>query len=421
MANNLPQFSQEDLDELIEGRSTGQFFIATDRVQAILTKYNISRRQISEKAGIHSSTISRALSKYAVHPNTAEYLIVALWDTLGENAKRELLHNSGPLFQPAPSKTRHSSNRYGQLNFNQLVDVPPEPTGVLWTHDRKVFEISKPYSTSDIEVTTEKVTQQLFAGIKRKSQQATEVSFRLSNSEGWKGLVEAISRFNAGCSVDIQDIPENLGILYDSMLEIASFIEQNERIEKEGHDLIEPLPADVNRAVVDLVRNGAPWLRLFPTIRNLDDQAGAFLTRPALVDPARQLLLSAKSSGLIPQQDSSRLLALATAVPIGDLQGKKASTRVVSSTKNLVLAAASVLSGFFMGAVASDYATKSTIVQRIGRVLADTEDAATQLVSDLPADLRVAFRSLVQEAKGPTLNNGPGGANDSLDLDLGGQ
>lgn len=53
---------------------------------------------------------------------------------------------------------------------------------------------------------------------------------------------------------------------------------------------------------------------------------------------------------------------------------------------------------FYFGAISSDFATKSVLVQRAGSFLAAAEAEVLALVEDFPADMRFALEALIRHA-----------------------
>ncbi|MBD8546730.1 hypothetical protein [Sphingomonas sp. CFBP 8760] len=52
-----------------------------------------------------------------------------------------------------------------------------------------------------------------------------------------------------------------------------------------------------------------------------------------------------------------------------------------------------------LDAAVSDYATRSTLAKRAGTMLAQAEDAITEIVASLPSDVATAMRQLTAHAK----------------------
>lgn len=146
-----------------------------------------------------------------------------------------------------------------------------------------------------------------------------------------------------------------------------------------------------------MIRTAAPWLRQFPTIRELDEQSVSFLTRTDLLDPGAALIASAREKQLVSADDAAALLGLMEAAKRGELQGTKAKTRSVLGVRNLLCATATIVAGFISGAIASSYAEQSLLMKHAGAFLAQEEVAVVEFLNDLPTDLQAAFQELMKE------------------------
>ena len=166
------------------------------------------------------------------------------------------------------------------------------------------------------------------------------------------------------------------------------------------HDSVafdDPLDADIHGLLTDLVQTAAPWLRGFPTVAAWDDAAGKALVRADLFQPAREFARKARAQQAISEHDADEMELLADAADASDYQGQKAGNRAVASSKNLMFATSGTFAAFLSGAVASDFATRSLLVQRAGATLAAAEAEVEAFAATLPGDLRQALRTLVSE------------------------
>ena len=154
-----------------------------------------------------------------------------------------------------------------------------------------------------------------------------------------------------------------------------------------------PLDAEIRRPLDDLVRSLAPWLRQFPTIREIDDEAGQFLTPPPATDVSIAVVEVARETALITEGDVNQLRALIDASKRGEFQGAKAGRRGILSARNIVLASVSLFGTLILG----DFGTKSVLVDKAGTFLAAGEAAILQIVAELPHDIRIVVETMVNE------------------------
>jgi hypothetical protein len=217
---------------------------------------------------------------------------------------------------------------------------------------------------------------------------------------GWHGIAAASQRFLDGVQRPTHDIPNHLGFIYSAILELGSFPEQEFGLQRGSGSAADPLDPEVHRALSDLIRTAAPWLRQFPTIRELDEQLGEFLTRDDLLDPGAALINSAQNNALVSSTDATAILGLVEAAKRGEFQGAKARTRGVLTVRNLLIAVVTVVVlPLFVGAVGSSYSEKSPLMDDAGKFLVQSENEISKLVADWPDDLRLAFQELLREIK----------------------
>jgi transcriptional regulator with XRE-family HTH domain len=283
---------------------------------------------------------------------------------------------------------------------SHLASLAQESLGARWVEGDGRFIIDPTGAESDIAAAQKPVVLQLHQPIIQKALLFTDNSKRLDNALGWHGIAAASQRFLDGVQRPANDIPNHLGSVYSAILELGSFLEQASRLQGGSGSSADPLDPEVHRALSDLIRTAAPWLRQFPTIRELDEQLGQFLTRDDLLDPGAALINGARRNGLVFSTDATAIVGLFEAGKRGEFQGAKARTRGVSSVRNLlVIVTTMVVIPFFIGAAGSNYSEKSPLMDHAGKFLVQSENEITALVADLPDDLRLAFQELLREIK----------------------
>jgi tetratricopeptide (TPR) repeat protein len=299
------------------------------------------------------------------------------------------------LFGPE-SSSRHATARtelrdafVAARNLARLQAAPPDPVAMAWEErdGRLALRVGAP--PSDADALNDPFVRSMHPQVTAKAKALLDPAARLRNSRGWEGLAPATERLHAALCCDTDGIVPQLAALYSAMLELGSFYEQHNGVQP-GHSL-DPLAPDVARPLSDLLRTGAPWLRQFETIRRQDDAAGAFLTRRELFEPARQFLRTAHAHDLVSTEDRQSVDALLDAGARGDFVGQKAANRAVATVTALARAGTLAVATFLAGAVSSDFATKSVLVQRAGDVLRDGEQHALALAAPLQSDLQVAI------------------------------
>lgn len=290
------------------------------------------------------------------------------------------------------------------LDVRRLTAVQQATTGAYWVEKADQLAVSWAGAATDQIVLREPLNAHLQKEVIRKSRAFAEIAPRLDNAYGWTGIAAVSARFanSVDCAPDV--LAQRLGLIYSAILELGSFLEQDISVSQGGRSLIDPLDPEVRRSFMDLIRTAAPWLRRFPTIRELDDELGAFLLQPGRLRAAIEIIPIAEREELIPARDAEALSTLAHAGDRGaDGQARKAATHATHSVRNLVITGASVIVGVTYGvyleATGAVVGERSIIARKAAEVILTAEDQVISLVSDLPDDIRIALVSLLKELK----------------------
>ncbi len=218
---------------------------------------------------------------------------------------------------------------------------------------------------------------------------------RYSNTPIWRELAIHARRLADIASLEPKDLIVKLSDAYDASLYLGGRLELDDRILKDIRE--EPsLDLDVRGDLVHLVRLAAPWLRGFPSVRKLDDQAARTLTDLGDMTSARDLVEHAARAKAIPEDDAREMRTLAEAAEAPEFLGRKARRRLVGGARNLALSLAETeverqaetldLSDIDTRALAT--ATYTTLI------VASSQIDRLQL----PEDIRSALRAVVDEA-----------------------
>jgi Bacterial RNA polymerase, alpha chain C terminal domain len=260
-----------------------------------------------------------------------------------------------------------------------------------------VLVIDASGNDTDVRASARPVVIQLHEEVLRKAAGFASVARRIDNHIGWQGIGSFCERLNRLLNRPTAAIPDVLGSLYSAVLELGSYLEMDRGIEGTGAGFAEPLDPEVRRPLEDLLRSIAPWMRSFPTIREMDDEAGQFLTREPLLEPSSRVIAAADKTILLRAEDTEALRGLLDAANRGDFQGGKAGQRGVLSVRNMITVAASVLGMVAVGAVGSAVATQSVLAQKAGAFLLQAEAPILEVISALPGDVRLAMEMLIAD------------------------
>lgn len=302
---------------------------------------------------------------------------------------------------------------------HRIAGLEQDRVGTLWKEQDGQLASDPAGDDADKIAAGDPTTRQLHDVIKREADAFTGKVAGLGNAFGWEDLPSAAQRLAVVIACSTDELPARIAQVWEAAIGLASFLDQDRRVRQyrdrrvqqqdESAD-IDPLPPDRERLLSDLIRTLAPWVRRFPTARQLDEEAGGFLTRKELLAPAKSIINVANQEELVRSSDAADVQALLKAAERGEFQGTKAAARGTRGALNLVYLSGSLLAahllgvdgqaaGFVLGAISSAYAAESQLIKRIGAFLARAEKQIPALLPDLP-DLRHAFASLITVSKG---------------------
>jgi hypothetical protein len=278
-----------------------------------------------------------------------------------------------------------------------IASAEPDVAGSRWIAEDDQFAIDRTSGQTDVSAAANPLRQQLQIAICNAAVELADVAKRISNTGTWGRLSPTAKILHNLLAADPMTLPNHLGEAYAAMLRLGRFLETDIRVQHDGLSSDDPLDPDIHGLLSDVVQMAAPWLRGFPTVAAWDDESGKALVRADLFQPARNFIRIARTQHVISERDSSEIEMLAEAANIVDYQGQKAGNRAVGSAKNLLLVVAGTVATFLSGSVASDFATRSMLVQRAGATLAAAESEVEAFAATFPNDLRQALRALVKE------------------------
>jgi formylglycine-generating enzyme required for sulfatase activity len=292
------------------------------------------------------------------------------------------------------------------LQTLKAAKLPPD--SVSYAETETSFAIVQGQAT-DVEVAAQPATAQRHRNVIAKIEDLIDAcGTRLDNQRSWRRLPQIARRALAAADRPTIGLPDALVDLYDHTVSLGSYVSQDDAIGADRNASDAPLDHDIRRALVDFISSASPWLRGFPSVLAADDARRDFLTRPELFEPIRRALPAAREfleiagqEGVLSPEDAARATLPIETAERGGVLGEKAGYRGHGNALGLLTRAATVsivsLISFYSGAIASDFATKSGLVQRAGGFLARAEEQALQLAASAPEDLRIALENVLKE------------------------
>lgn len=251
----------------------------------------------------------------------------------------------------------------------------------------------------DIDVARHPVTQQLHDGIRRRVGEFRDVAISIENNLGWDDISASCERLHTVILFETQQVPENLGSIYDCSVDFAKFVEQDNWLRNEGSGNLSALDPVSRRKLEGIVEVLAPWLRRFPTAQQLDDELGSFLGKIPDKLLSIQLANGAQASGLISEEDRKLLQSLLKEIKGAGPIVAKAGIRGDHSIRNLTLTVAAVVLTFYSGAIASDFSSKSQLVAHASDFLVKNENAVLKHFKGSATDIQQAIKSVIEKSK----------------------
>ena len=283
-----------------------------------------------------------------------------------------------------------------------LARTPQAPSGEMFSGvgDRLAIDPAAG-DQSDREAGASTISVQLQDTVRRKLETLSPIASRLGNQPGWHDLAPLCQRLAELLDRPGADVADVLGSLYGAALELGSYAEMDAAAKTDLRSMVDALDPSAARPLQDVLTSMAPWLRRFPTVRELDDEAGRLLVAQSSAQASREAFAAAAETELIEGGDAALLRALLDAGDRGSFLGGKAARRGILSARNLVLAAASLVVGGLWDGAVNEYAAHSVVARRAGAMLVRGENAVLDIAAEMPADVRMAIRRIIARTRSP--------------------
>lgn len=363
-----------------------------------LSDYRASLADFFEQAKLFERSVRATQDTVRIgHNPSARTAIISKLGTV--------IATGNPFLRLSPDDTWDIARLDQDLQTLKAAKLPPD--SVIYAETETGFAIVQGQAT-DAAVAAQPATAQRHRNVIAKIEDLIDAcGTRLDNQRSWRRLPQIAKRALEAANRPTIELPDALVDLYDHTVSLGSYVSQDDAIGADKNASDAPLDHDIRRALVDFISSASPWLRSFPSVLAADDARREFLTRPELFEPirstlpaAREFLEIAGKEGVLSPEDAARATLPIETAGRGGVLGEKAGYRGHGNALGLLTRAATVsivsLIGFYSGAIASDFATKSVRVQRAGSFLARAEGQALQLAASAPDDLRIALENVLK-------------------------
>jgi hypothetical protein len=288
--------------------------------------------------------------------------------------------------------------------FRQLAEaLEQNPSGAKFEPSDDHFIISASGDSTDRDEASDLTTSQLHPQVKLKAAAVANGAMRLANTHGWQSLPGASERFKRIVDDDLTAVADQIGVVWAELVSLGSFLEQDSEVRENPDPVVEPLPPDVRRSLADLVQTAGPWLRRFPTALKLDNEHASFHASSEKIPPAQKVLKLAEDEDIVRRSDAVVINSALAAGQHAGTQSHKAGGFGIFSVRNVVFGAtafvAAHLAEGYIEHVGGDIAKQSALAKKSISFLHDGEETLMRFLEDLPADIRAAVRTLIQEIR----------------------
>jgi Leucine-rich repeat (LRR) protein len=293
------------------------------------------------------------------------------------------------------------------LSSDELREVAKQlqqnPIGARFEQRGNYLAIASSGYASDFAAAEDPITQQLHSYIQLKAKELAECALRISNVPGWQALPGATQRFQELIGWDLRHVVAHIGPAWAELVSLGSFLEQDNQTLENSQTFIEPLPLDVRRSLVDLIQTAGPWLRRFPGVQKLDEEHASFQTPRDKIPSARIVLTAAKDGKIVLADDAAILDDALDAGERSGHQSSKARNYGIFSVRNVAIGAAAFAAwNLAEGAIkhiGEEVSKDSTLAHKSVTLILKSEEALLRFLDDLPADIRAAVKTLIEDFK----------------------
>ena len=282
-----------------------------------------------------------------------------------------------------------------------VVAAPSDPSGPIVFERNEKLDIQTSGTLEDIAATLDPTTRQLHEPNRQKARELIEMLNKADNSLDpyWDRLVQAARHLVDRIDRPLEEIPVQIIAVWEVSVRFASFLVQDKDLRVAQSRDPEPLPDAIHHAFDNLVVSLAPWVRHFPAARRLDDENGAFLTRPELFAPSIRAARRAIQGDLLTLESEDLMgAAIETAEGVDPVQGGKAGRFLTQAARALITRATSYAAGFRSGVVG----TNPPLLRRVGAFLSGLDKTdAVELTADMPRDIQHGIERMLDLSHQP--------------------
>jgi hypothetical protein len=279
-----------------------------------------------------------------------------------------------------------------------LLNQPQEDPGPFWTWRDHHFVLDQTENFADQDAAQDPLAGLLHEVIRARSRHFTEELRRWSNHLN-PSLIDAVERLASAVDCRVDEIPARIWEIWEAETTLALEFDREKEAWPSGEPDERGLPGEVSRNLTSLLDATAPWLRLFPTARRLDDGRLGLLKGKPPLGPAEQLLWIAEDRAVIRTKDTRRLTDVFLSAQRGNPGAEKASAYASRAAQNLLIRCAATAAGHLMNQPTRRRSDVMDQLRRIDSLLVAAEPQIRQFQDAFPKDLADALTRLIGVSK----------------------
>lgn len=280
-----------------------------------------------------------------------------------------------------------------------ILDQDYGSLGVTFAEDDDQIVIRAEPQQSDREVIETPKIKGLYPDIQRLANQFAEVGPSLDNQFGWAGIAHHSTRLATNLGERLEHVADHIVEIWSDLIGLASFWDMDKSLGEDDTSGIEPLDIDKRRKLEQLILTAVPFVRGFPTARELDDETREFQRNQEVIESARAVIEVAKSIELLRCDNAEFLIEFAKIAEKNGVHSDKAATSISQSAQNFIKTTALVLIPVYAATVITAAAPNSILIQRSKDFYLQSEKEIVQIIDELPNSLSTAYRILIDRLK----------------------
>jgi hypothetical protein len=267
------------------------------------------------------------------------------------------------------------------------------------------FDFASPTSPADEATTTVPFFEHRLSEIRRNAEALDVLAAPMAEQAGWHGLAHAARLTRNLLNRSAGEVARDVAALWVLSTCLAAHIERSEDARTNHVGLREPLDPILLQVLREFVFVAGPWVRRFPSARELDDAAREHERPPEDIESAIEFFRHAREEALVRDGDARAVWIALDAGRGLSVPAAKARSWAIGTVGNLGVAMVKELAtapGDSENGSSPRAATPTDVAARIERVIRGSENELLMLLPALSDDaggtLRDAFTALKQTA-----------------------